>query len=175
MDKQLWRKVEQLASTVDDLRSDGDHLSGWPTGAVRVFLPLLVEGRDFARMPVTHAYIESEVARRGLFSPAGTMPLDVIDISELEMLLAIKEFKGQTLPTLVHQWVSPVRVVAGRWVRMSSEKGTTMMAEKGTTCGAMLVPFSSIVPCEGCRGGISEQARKNEALRAFLRPAAEAA
>jgi hypothetical protein len=109
LDKQLWRKVEQLSSTVDDLRSHGDNLSGWPSEPVRVFLPLLVEGREFARMPVTHAYIESEISKRGLFSPAGTMPLAVIDISELEMLLAIKESKGQPLPILLREWVSGPR------------------------------------------------------------------
>jgi hypothetical protein len=109
LDKQLWRKVEQLESTIDDLRTEGDRLSNWPTQAVRVFLPLLIEGREFARMPVTHAYIESEVARRGLFSPAGTMPLAVIDISELEMLLAIKESKGHSLPILLREWISGPR------------------------------------------------------------------
>jgi hypothetical protein len=104
MERQVWDKLEQLDSTANDMLDDDRRLTGWPnqvTGSVR---PLLVQGRAFAFMPVMRAYIDAQCATRGLLQRERIKPLLIVELDELEMLLAVAQATSKTLTQLLDEW-----------------------------------------------------------------------
>jgi hypothetical protein len=104
MEKTLWGKVCQLDITAVELLEDDTRLTRWPRQTTRVVRPVLVQGRTFPTMPVVHAYIEVECRTRRLLQGEGVKPLLVVDLDELEMLLAVCQETHRTLASVLDEW-----------------------------------------------------------------------
>lgn len=111
MERQIWDKLEQLDRTANDMLDDDRRLTDWPNQVTSAVRPLLVQGRAFAFMPVMRAYIDAQCAARGLLQREGIKPLLIVELEELEMLLAVAQATSKTLTQLLDEWdASPRRI-----------------------------------------------------------------
>lgn len=94
-------ELEQVAGTATALQSERHQLTGVPAaGGVRVYpIVLMVEG--FPTNPITLSEIRATARNRGIFEGMPIAPIEIIDLVELDMVEAVTEAGGPSLPELL--------------------------------------------------------------------------
>lgn len=94
-------ELEQIAGTARALQTERHHLTGVPsTNGIRIY-PVVIMVEGFPTSPVTLSEIRAMAENQALFKGLPVGPIEVIDLVELEMLEAVMEVGGPSLPDLL--------------------------------------------------------------------------
>lgn len=99
----LLDEVHQIDATIQALRRDESRLTGVAGPVRRRYLPLLLLTEGFPVNPVTMTVIRERADRDGLLQGQDVMPLEVLDVEELELIEALQEQQGVSLLTLIQR------------------------------------------------------------------------
>lgn len=99
--KLVLKKAQQIESTIEQLRADEESLTGQPATTRRRFVPVIVAAEGFPVNPATTAIITDVLTEAGLLRAGDVLPLQVLDLVELEMVEGLAEHGGPTLVDLV--------------------------------------------------------------------------
>ncbi|MFG2305273.1 hypothetical protein [Actinacidiphila glaucinigra] len=99
----LLEELRQIDATIQALRNDESRLTGVPTQIRRRYLPLLLLTEGFPVNPVTMTVIRERTHRRGLLQGQDVMPLEIIDVEELEQIEALQEQQGVGLLAVIQR------------------------------------------------------------------------
>ncbi|MBP2330608.1 hypothetical protein JOF56_010993 [Kibdelosporangium banguiense] len=97
----LVGEVEQIDSTITSLRVGQEKLTGTPCSVSTRFFPLLVLTEGFPVNPISLTLLREKVEECGLLIGDDVMPLEVVDVVELEMVEGIQEGGGPSLLELL--------------------------------------------------------------------------
>ncbi|MFJ3399884.1 hypothetical protein ACIPM5_22950 [Streptomyces microflavus] len=86
-------KAEQIQSTIDSIRNDESPLTGSSRRA-NIFYPVIVASEGFPFNPVVSSMIEDMLRGEGLLQDPGIAPVQIVDISELEIVEGVQESGG---------------------------------------------------------------------------------
>jgi hypothetical protein len=94
-------KAEQLESTIEQLRRDESRLTGEPARAGRHFAPLVVATEGFPVNPSSSLLVEEHLRAVGQLAAPDVLPLQIVDVVELEMVEGLQESGGPSLAQLL--------------------------------------------------------------------------
>jgi hypothetical protein len=95
-------KIEQIDSTINQLRTDSERLTGHAANTRGLtFYPVLVLAEGFPVNPISLTILRERVKEAGLLSGADTVPLEVLDTIEIEIIESLQESGGPTLRDLL--------------------------------------------------------------------------
>jgi hypothetical protein len=98
----LVGEVAQIHDTIAALREDESSLTNSSTPqSGRRFLPLLVVAEGFPVNPISLTLLRQRVRDRGLLTEQDTGPLEVVDVTELEIVEGLQEIGGPSLRELL--------------------------------------------------------------------------
>lgn len=97
----LVKKVAQLDATITALREKEAVLTGHPGADAPRFYPVLVTADGFPVNPFTLELIRERVTRAGLLVGNDVARLELLDLEDLELVLALHEAGGPTLRELL--------------------------------------------------------------------------
>ncbi|GAA1409762.1 hypothetical protein [Oerskovia paurometabola] len=101
IDKLVITKARQLQSTINQLRANESKLTGHPSGAPKVFAPVVLATEGFPVNPITTAMIREELVALDLLTASDILPLQILDLEEVEMIEGLQEVGGPSLATLL--------------------------------------------------------------------------
>jgi hypothetical protein len=104
LERGIYRKAEQLESTIQNLVQDEARLTGAPPVRGRRFVPVLVIADGFPVNPMTTDLIERELRSRNLLMSPLVGRLRIIDQEELEMIESLTEDGTASLLGLLDRW-----------------------------------------------------------------------
>lgn len=90
-------EARQIDSTISCLREKEEDLTGCAPIGPRKFYPLIVATEGFPTSPVTMTLLRDMVREQNILTHADTMPLEVVDITELEMIEGVQAEGGPNL------------------------------------------------------------------------------
>lgn len=99
----LLDELQQIHATIRALREDETRLTGAAAKHLRRFLPLLLLSEGFPVNPVSLTVIRERARARGLLQDADVLPIEVLDVEELEMIEALQEHAGMSLLSVLQQ------------------------------------------------------------------------
>ncbi|MFE7236389.1 hypothetical protein ACFVAF_38485 [Streptomyces sp. NPDC057596] len=99
----LLEEVQQIDATIQALRRDESRLTGASSQIRRRYLPLLLLTEGFPVNPVSMTVIRERAHKRGLLQGQDVMPLEVIDVEELEWIEALQEQQGVSLLAVIQR------------------------------------------------------------------------
>ena len=94
-------ELEQVAGTATALQTERELLTGVPVSGPIRFYPIVVMIEGFPTSPVTLSEIRAIVKESDLVAGLPAAPVEVIDLVELEMLEALAESGGPSLPAVL--------------------------------------------------------------------------
>lgn len=100
IDQLVDKKVEQLHSTIAQLKVRGDRMSGYASTVPRRYYPVLVMSEGFPVNPVTLHATRERARKKGMLSSVDIAPLEIVDVDELEMIEGLPSDGGPTLPEI---------------------------------------------------------------------------
>ncbi|MFF0201885.1 hypothetical protein [Streptomyces sp. NPDC005017] len=99
----LLEEVHQIDATIQALRRDESRLTGVTSSIRRRYLPLLLLTEGFPVNPVSMTVIRERANKMGLLQGQDVMPLEIIDVEELEQIEALQEQQGVSLLTIIQR------------------------------------------------------------------------
>ncbi|RSN90122.1 hypothetical protein DMH26_28620 [Streptomyces sp. WAC 05379] len=99
----LLEEVHQIDATIQALRQGESRLTGAANPIRRTYLPLLLLTEGFPVNPVSMTVIRERARQRGLLEGQDVMPLEVLDVEELELIEALQEQQGVSLLTVIQR------------------------------------------------------------------------
>lgn len=99
----LLEEIHQIDATIQALRRDESRLTCVANPIRRRYLPLLLLTEGFPVNPVSMTVIRERAHRKGLLQGQDVMPLEVLDVEELELIEALQEQQGVSLLTLIQR------------------------------------------------------------------------
>ncbi|MGW3963417.1 hypothetical protein ACWED2_26620 [Amycolatopsis sp. NPDC005003] len=99
----LVGEVEQIDSSISEIRRSEQQLTGFGAPVKRTFYPLLVTTEGFPVNPISLTLLREHVAEAGLLQGEDVAPLEVVDVIELEIVEGLQEEGGPNLPQLLER------------------------------------------------------------------------
>ncbi|MGC4821059.1 hypothetical protein [Micromonospora sp. DT63] len=94
-------EVSQVSETIDRLRSNPARLTGRPGVRAREFFPVIVLAEGFPNNFIVTGIVRDELRRRGILQEAGIAPVELMTLGDLDVVEAMAEHQGSTLPDLL--------------------------------------------------------------------------
>ncbi len=94
-------ELDQIQGTIDALRREECRLTGVSSAIRRRYLPLLLLAEGFPVNPVSLTMIRERARARGLLQADDVLPVEVLDVEELEMIEALQEQSGMSLLSVI--------------------------------------------------------------------------
>jgi hypothetical protein len=101
VDKLVEDKLEQLDTTIRNLRAREEALTGRPAIAGKRFFPVVVAGYGFPVNPITMSVIRQRATTAGLLQGPDVGAVEVLDFDMLEQVEAMAEQGGPNLAELL--------------------------------------------------------------------------
>ncbi|SNR80006.1 hypothetical protein SAMN06265360_12019 [Haloechinothrix alba] len=95
------KKVEQLDSLIRKLQDNETLLTGSSCVNSRLFYPVLVLPEGFPVNPITMTLVHEKIGESNLLNDKSVMPLEIVDIEDLEMIEALQEQSGPSFLQLL--------------------------------------------------------------------------
>lgn len=94
-------EARQIDSTISCLREREQDLTGHAPAGSKKFYPLIVATEGFPTSPITMTLLRDMLRERNVLTQMDTMPLEVVDITELEMIEGVQAEGGPNLKQLL--------------------------------------------------------------------------
>jgi hypothetical protein len=101
--KKFVNEARQIDSTIACLREKEQNLTGCAAVARKKFYPVIVATEGFPVNPITMTLLRGMVRDANILTHADTMPLEVMDITELEMIEGVQAEGGPNFRQLLHR------------------------------------------------------------------------
>lgn len=127
----LLGELDQIQGTIDALRREERRLTGVSSAIRRRYLPLLLLTEGFPVNPVSLTVIRERARARGLLQADDVLPVEVLDVEELEMIEALQEQSGTSLLSVIlAKQASSLRLAAVRNHILCEQNLGTMQSER---------------------------------------------
>lgn len=94
-------EARQIDSTISCLRKNEQGLTGCTPIGLKRFYPLIVATEGFPTNPVTMTLLRDMIRQANILTHADTMPLEVLDTTELEMIEGVQAAGGPNLKQIL--------------------------------------------------------------------------
>nr|WP_146218416.1 hypothetical protein [Micromonospora acroterricola] len=94
-------EASQVSETIIHLRSHPARLAGQPGMRAREFFPVIVLTEGFPNNFIVTGIVRDELRRRGILQEAGVAPVELMTLGDLDVVEAMAEHQGSTLPDLL--------------------------------------------------------------------------